>query len=62
MVPESLDTRKSEFFRSLPQSCVVRILELLAAGDRSVTELLPAVGLEASNLSQQLGCYAGPES
>jgi ArsR family transcriptional regulator len=31
------------------------VLELLSAGERSVGELLPEVGLEASHLSQQLG-------
>ncbi|SBS70539.1 conserved hypothetical protein [uncultured Mycobacterium sp.] len=55
MVAESLDALKSEFFRSLAHPARIRILELLVAGDRSVTELLPAVGVEASNLSQQLG-------
>jgi DNA-binding transcriptional ArsR family regulator len=52
---ESLDALKAEFFRSLAHPARIRILELLVAGDRSVTELLPAVALEASNLSQQLG-------
>ena len=52
---ESLDALKSEFFRSLAHPARIRILELLVAGDRSVTELLPGVGVEASNLSQQLG-------
>jgi len=52
---ESLDALKAEFFRSLAHPARIRILELLVAGDLSVTELLPAVALEASNLSQQLG-------
>lgn len=52
---ETLDALKSELFRSLAHPARVRILELLVVGDRSVTELLPAVGVEASNLSQQLG-------
>ena len=52
---ETLDALKSEFFRSLAHPARIRILELLVVGDRSVTELLPAVGVEASNLSQQLG-------
>lgn len=54
-VGESLDALKAEFFRSLAHPARIRILELLVAGDRSVTELLPAVGVEATNLSQQLG-------
>jgi DNA-binding transcriptional ArsR family regulator len=52
---ESLDALKAEFFKSLAHPARIRILELLVAGDLSVTELLPAVALEASNLSQQLG-------
>src|SRR5438270_765703 len=32
-----------------------RILSLLAEGDRSVSDLLPLVGIEGSHLSQQLG-------
>ena len=32
----------------------IRVLELLSQGERSVGELLPQVGLEASHLSQQL--------
>ncbi|CAN5436651.1 lsr2/espR transcriptional regulator [soil metagenome] len=55
MVTESLDALKSEFFRSLAHPARIRILELLVTGDRPVTELLAAVGVEASNLSQQLG-------
>jgi DNA-binding transcriptional ArsR family regulator len=53
-VAESLDELKAEFFRSMAHPARIRILELLVVQDRSVTELLPAVGLEASNLSQQL--------
>jgi len=51
----SLDALKVEFFRALAHPARIRILELLVAGDLSVTELLPTVALEASNLSQQLG-------
>ncbi|WP_343602300.1 metalloregulator ArsR/SmtB family transcription factor [Mycobacterium sp.] len=51
---ESLDALKANLFRSMAHPARIRILELLAIQDRSVTELLPAVGLEASNLSQQL--------
>jgi ArsR family transcriptional regulator len=52
---ESLDALKAEFFRAMAHPARIRILELLVAGDLSVTELLPTVALEASNLSQQLG-------
>jgi ArsR family transcriptional regulator len=46
---------KAELFKTLAHPARIRILELLAAQDRSVAELFPEVGLEASNLSQQLG-------
>jgi ArsR family transcriptional regulator len=50
-----LYTLKAEFFRTLGHPARIRILELLSAGDRSVGELQPDVGLELSHLSQQLG-------
>lgn len=46
---------KAEFFRTLGHPARIRILELLAEGDRAVGELQPDVGLELSHLSQQLG-------
>ncbi|MEO6792294.1 MAG: metalloregulator ArsR/SmtB family transcription factor [Mycobacterium sp.] len=46
---------KAEFFKTLGHPARIRVLELLAERDRTVSELLPEVGLEASNLSQQLG-------
>jgi DNA-binding transcriptional ArsR family regulator len=46
---------KAEFFKTLGHPARIRILEILAQGDRSVGELQPEVGLEASHLSQQLG-------
>jgi DNA-binding transcriptional ArsR family regulator len=46
---------KAEFFRTLGHPARIRVLELLSAGERSGSELLPEVGLEASHLSQQLG-------
>ena len=46
---------KAEFFKTLGHPARVRILELLVQGERSVGELIPEVGLEASHLSQQLG-------
>jgi DNA-binding transcriptional ArsR family regulator len=45
---------KAEFFKTLGHPARIRILELLAQGDRSVGQLQPDVGLEASHLSQQL--------
>lgn len=52
---EPLYKLKAEFFKTLGHPARIRVLELLVAGDKSVAELLPEVGLEASNLSQQLG-------
>jgi ArsR family transcriptional regulator len=46
---------KAEFFKTLAHPARIRVLELLAERDRAVGELLPEVGLESSNLSQQLG-------
>ncbi|MFL6099550.1 MAG: ArsR/SmtB family transcription factor [Actinomycetales bacterium] len=46
---------KAEFFKTLGHPARIRILELLSQGERSVSELQPEVGLEASHLSQQLG-------
>jgi ArsR family transcriptional regulator len=47
--------RKAELFKTLGHPARIRILELLAEGERSVSDLQPHVGLEASHLSQQLG-------
>ena len=46
---------KAELFKSLGHPGRVRALEVLTEGERTVTELVPLVGLEASHLSQQLG-------
>ena len=55
MESEPLYKLKGEFFKTLGHPARIRVLELLAVRDRSVAELLPEVGLESSNLSQQLG-------
>jgi DNA-binding transcriptional ArsR family regulator len=52
---EPLYKLKAEFFKTLGHPARIRILELLAVGDRAVGELLPEIGIESSNLSQQLG-------
>src|SRR6266567_2254535 len=52
---EPLYKLKAEFFKTLGHPARIRVLELLAERDHAVGELLPAVGLESSNLSQQLG-------
>ena len=46
---------KADFFKTLGHPARIRVLELLRDGERSVGELIPAVGIEASHLSQQLG-------
>jgi ArsR family transcriptional regulator len=46
---------KAELFRSLAHPARIRALEVLSEGERSVGELVPLVGIEASHLSQQLG-------
>jgi DNA-binding transcriptional ArsR family regulator len=45
---------KAEFFKTLGHPARIRILELLAVGELSVSELLAEVGLEGSHMSQQL--------
>lgn len=45
---------KAELFKSLAHPARIRALEVLADGERSVGDLQPLVGLEASHLSQQL--------
>lgn len=45
---------KAELFKALAHPARVRVLELLAEGERPVSELLADIGLEASHLSQQL--------
>jgi len=45
---------KSEFFRTLGHPARIRVLELLSERDHAVHELLAAIDIEQSNLSQQL--------
>ena len=45
---------KAEFFRTLAHPARIRVLEVLRDGEQSVSDLVPAVGIEASHLSQQL--------
>jgi ArsR family transcriptional regulator len=46
---------KAELFKALAHPARVRVLELLADGERSVSDMQPIVGIETSHLSQQLG-------
>ncbi|PGH43084.1 transcriptional regulator, ArsR family [Micromonospora sediminicola] len=45
---------KAELFRTLGHPVRIRVLELLQDGPKPVRDLLAAVDVEASNLSQQL--------
>lgn len=45
---------KAELFKALGHPARIRVLEVLSEGERSVGDLLPDVGIEASHLSQQL--------
>ena len=45
---------KAEFFKTLGHPARIRVLELLSQREMAVSELLPELRLEASNLSQQL--------
>lgn len=46
---------KAELFKTLGHPARIRILEVLRDGERSVGDLVLAVGIESSHLSQQLG-------
>jgi DNA-binding transcriptional ArsR family regulator len=45
---------KSEFFKALAHPLRIRILEVLADGERSVNEIQSLIGSEGSSVSQQL--------
>ena len=45
---------KADLFRALAHPARIRILEVLAEGERSVGDMAPLVGIESSHLSQQL--------
>ncbi|WP_102349159.1 ArsR/SmtB family transcription factor [Bacillus sp. Marseille-P3661] len=45
---------KAEFFKALSHPLRIRILELLAEGDKNVNEIQSLVGSEGSAVSQQL--------
>jgi DNA-binding transcriptional ArsR family regulator len=53
-VNRPLSEIKADLFKALGHAGRVRILEVLRDGDRTVADLIPAVGLESSHLSQQL--------
>jgi DNA-binding transcriptional ArsR family regulator len=53
-VPVPLYQAKAELFRTLGHPLRIRVLELLQDGPKAVGEMLADLGVEASNLSQQL--------
>jgi DNA-binding transcriptional ArsR family regulator len=53
-MPVPLYQAKADFFRTLGHPARIRVLELLSQRDHAVHELLDAIEIEQSNLSQQL--------
>jgi Predicted transcriptional regulators len=53
-MPTPLHQLKAEFFKTLGHPMRIRVLELLSEREHSVGEMLAELGVEASNLSQQL--------
>lgn len=53
-MPNTLDSFRAEFFRALAHPMRIRILRLLRSGEKSVSELQDELGVESSNVSQQL--------
>jgi DNA-binding transcriptional ArsR family regulator len=51
---ESLQSFKAELFKALSHPARIRILELLREGEKSVGQLQLGLGIEGSNVSQQL--------
>lgn len=45
---------KADFFKTLGHPARIRVLELLSEREYAVSEMLPEVGIEPANLSQQL--------
>ncbi len=45
---------KADFFKTLGHPARIRILELLSEREHAVSELVPEIGIEPANLSQQL--------
>lgn len=55
MVDDRLRQLKADLLKALGQPTRLRILELLAQGERCVCEIFPAIGGEQSNVSKHLG-------
>ncbi len=50
---------KAEFFKALAHPLRIKILEILAEGDKSVNEIQSLIGSEGSTVSQQLTVLRG---
>jgi DNA-binding transcriptional ArsR family regulator len=53
-VSKPLYQLKAEFFKTLGHPARIRVLELLSLREHAVAEMVPQVGVEPANLSQQL--------
>ncbi len=53
-MPQQLSVFKAEFFKALAHPLRIRVLDALRNGERSVNDLSGLLGVEPSNLSQQL--------
>lgn len=51
---EPLYRMKADFFKTLGHPARIRVLELLSEREHAVSEMVPAIGIEPANLSQQL--------
>lgn len=45
---------KADFFKTLGHPARIRVLELLSEREYAVSEMVPEIGIEPANLSQQL--------
>jgi len=55
MISAPISEIKADLFKALAHPARVRALEVLSAGEHTVGEMQPLVGIESSHLSQQLG-------
>jgi DNA-binding transcriptional ArsR family regulator len=55
MTSASLYEMKAALFRTLAHPARIQIVDALSDGEKSVGQLLPVIGVEASTLSQHLG-------
>ena len=55
MPDDRMQQRKADLLKALGQPTRLKILELLADGERCVCEIFPAIGGEQSNVAKHLG-------